>query len=92
MSHHPDHDVGEAGDPQGGEDKGEHEPVVPAWFGAVGDSEVEQQAERPGKQPLQFIANTRCKYTPQPLNNPEKCSGASFAALIIISTLNKKNI
>lgn len=73
MSHHPDHDVGEAGDPQGGGDKGEHEPVVPAWFGAVGDSEVEQQAERPGKQPLQFIASTRCKYIPQPLNNPEKC-------------------
>lgn len=64
MSHHPDHDVGEAGDPEGGGDEGEHEPVVPTRFGAVGDGEVEQQAEGPGKQPLQFIANPRCKYTP----------------------------
>lgn len=69
--HHPDHDVGEPSNPQGGGDKGQHEPVLPAWFGAVGDGEVEQQAERPGKQPLQFVANTHCKHTPQQLNNPQ---------------------
>lgn len=42
VSHHPDHDVGEEGDPQGGGGEGQHEPVVPARGGAVGDSEVQQ--------------------------------------------------
>lgn len=69
-SHHPDHDVGEAGDPQGGGDEGEHEPVVPARLGAVGDGEVEQQAERPGKQPLQFVASARCKHTARGVTTP----------------------
>lgn len=60
-SHHPDHDVGEGGDPQGGGGEGQHEPVVPAWRGTVGDGEVQQQAKRPSDQPLQLIAHAGCK-------------------------------
>lgn len=63
ISHHPDHDVGETCDPQGGGDEGQHEPVLPARHGAVGDSEVQQQAQRPGQQPFQLVTHTRCKYT-----------------------------
>lgn len=63
VSHHPDHDVGEWGNPQGGRSEGQHEPVVPAWGGAVGNSEVQQQAKGPGKQPLQLIAHAGCKCT-----------------------------
>lgn len=62
-SHHPDHDVGEGGDPQGGGSEGQHEAVVPARCGAVGDGEVEQQAQRPSQQPLQLVEHARCKHT-----------------------------
>lgn len=61
LSHHPDHDVGEEGNPQGGGGEGQHEPVVPGRRGAVGDGEVEQQRQRPGNQPLQLIPQTSCE-------------------------------
>lgn len=60
VSHHPDHNVGEGGDPQGGAGEGQHEVLVPARRGAVGDREVEQQAQRPGQQPLQPVAPASC--------------------------------
>lgn len=63
VSHHPDHDVGEAGDPQGGGSKRQHEAVVPARCGAVGDGEVQEQAQRPSQQPLQLVTKTGCKHT-----------------------------
>lgn len=36
-THHPDHKVGEDGDPDGGEDEGDHEEFLPARFGTVRD-------------------------------------------------------
>lgn len=39
-SYHPDHDVGEAGNPQGGADEGQHKIVLPARWRAVGDGKV----------------------------------------------------
>lgn len=62
-SHHPNHDVGEASDPQGGEDEGQHEAVLPARRGAVRHGEVQQQAQRPGQQPLQLVTHTSCIHT-----------------------------
>lgn len=65
ISYHPHHDVGESSNPQGGGDKGQHEPVLPARRGAVGDCEVQQQAQRPSEQPLELVKCTRCKHTGQ---------------------------
>lgn len=63
FTHHPHHDVREAGDPQGGACEGQHEPVVPARCGAVRDGEVQQQTQGPGQQPLQLVTHTGCKHT-----------------------------
>lgn len=63
VSHHPDHDVGEGGDPQGGGSEGQHEPVFPARRGAVGDGEEQQQTKRPSNQPLQLITGAGCERT-----------------------------
>ena len=42
-THHPDHQVGEDGDPEGGEDEGKHEELLPARFAAVWDGEEEDE-------------------------------------------------
>ena len=54
-AHHPDHEVGEDGDPDGGETEGQHEEALPAGFGTVGDREVQQQQDRPTDEPLQLV-------------------------------------
>ena len=59
LTHHPDHDVGQAGDPDGGGDEGHHEPVLPAPLGTVGHGEEEEEAERPHDQPLQLVTPPR---------------------------------
>ena len=59
-THHPHHEVGEDGDPDGGEDEGEHEVLLPARFGTVGDGEEEQQEQRPRDQPLDLVHHTTC--------------------------------
>lgn len=40
-THHPDHEVGEDGDPEGGQNEGEHEVFLPAGLGTVWDGEVQ---------------------------------------------------
>ncbi len=59
-THHPDHVVGEDGDPDGGQDEGEHEVSLPARLGTVGDGEEQQQQQRPREQPLHFAASSLC--------------------------------
>lgn len=46
-THHPHHEVGEDSDPDSGEDEGEHEVLLPAWLGTVGDGEEKQQQQGP---------------------------------------------
>ena len=58
---HPDHDVGEAGDPHGGREEGHHEPLLPGLLVAVGHGEEQQQAQRPHGQPLELVARPRWK-------------------------------
>ena len=53
---HPDHDVGQAGDPDGGGEEGDQEPSLPAALGAVGHGEEEEQRQRPHDQPLELVA------------------------------------
>lgn len=59
-THHPHHEVGEDGDPQSGQDEGQHEALLPASFGTVWDGEEEQQEQRPREQPFHFVANVPC--------------------------------
>lgn len=54
---HPDHDVGEAGDPDGGGEEGDHEPSLPAPLGTVGHGEEQKQGQRPHGQPLQLVTH-----------------------------------
>lgn len=76
-THHPDHEVGEDGDPQGGEEEGQHEVFLPARLGTVGDGEEQQQEQRPRDQPLKLAADTPCgvreekKNEPHQLHNPQ---------------------
>lgn len=58
-THHPDHDVGQAGDPDGGGEEGDHEPSLPAALGTVGDGEEQEQGQGPHGQPLQLVTHTR---------------------------------
>lgn len=58
--HHPHHEVGEDGDPQSGQDEGQHEALLPASFGTVWDGKEEQQEQRPREQPFHFVANVPC--------------------------------
>lgn len=46
-TYHPHHEVGEDGDPQSGQDEGQHEAFLPASFGTVWDSKIEQQEQGP---------------------------------------------
>lgn len=39
---HPDHDVGEASDPDGGGEEGDHEPSLPAPLATVGHGEEQK--------------------------------------------------
>lgn len=59
-THHPHHEVGEDGDPQSGQDEGQHEAFLPASFGTVRDGKIEQQEQRPWEQPFYFVTNTPC--------------------------------
>lgn len=59
-THHPHHEVGEDGDPQSGQDEGQHEAVLPASFGTVRDGKIEQQQQRPWEQPFYFVTNIPC--------------------------------
>lgn len=63
LTHHPDHDVGEASDPDGGGEEGDHEPSLPAPLGTVWDGEEEQQRQRPHQQPLEFVTDARWRIT-----------------------------
>lgn len=54
---HPDHDVGEASDPDGGGEEGDHEPSLPAALATVGHGEEQEQRQRPHGQPLQLVAH-----------------------------------
>lgn len=38
-THHPDHEVGEDGDPESGQKEGDHEVSLPARLGTVWDGE-----------------------------------------------------
>lgn len=46
-THHPDHEVGEDGNPQSGQNEGEHEASLPARLGTVWDGKEQQQEQRP---------------------------------------------
>lgn len=59
-THHPHHEVGEDGDPQSGQNEGQHEALLPASFGTVWDGEEEQEEQRPREQPFYFVANVPC--------------------------------
>lgn len=63
VTDHPDHDVGEASDPEGGGEEGDHEPPLPAPLGTVGDGEEQKQGQRPHGQPLQLVEHTRWRRT-----------------------------
>lgn len=52
-SYHPDHEVGEEGYPECGGQEGEQVPALPPRQVTVRDGAVEQDAHRPGEQPLQ---------------------------------------
>lgn len=52
---HPDHDVGEASDPDGGGEEGHQEPSLPAALGTVGHGQEQKQGQRPHGQPLQLV-------------------------------------
>lgn len=58
-THHPHHDVREAGDPDGGREEGDHEPPLPAAFATVGHREEQKQGQRPHDQPLELVTHTR---------------------------------
>lgn len=45
--YHPDHEVGEEGDPQGGCEESEQVPALPLGGAAVGDGAVEQDVDGP---------------------------------------------
>lgn len=52
-THHPDHEVGEEGDPERGGEEGAQVPALPPRRAAVGDGAVQQQGDGPREQPLQ---------------------------------------
>lgn len=54
-TYHPDHDVGETSDPDGGGEERNHEPFLPTSLGTVGHGEEEKQGQRPHEQPLQLV-------------------------------------
>lgn len=56
---HPDHDVGEASDPDGRGEEGHQEPSLPAALGTVGHGEEQKQGQRPHGQPLQLVTRPR---------------------------------
>ena len=60
-THQPHHQVGEDSDPQRGNDKGEHEELLPAGLAAVGDGDAQEEDERPGEHPLDFVPFCLCR-------------------------------
>lgn len=63
VSYHPDHEVGEESNPESGGQEGEEVPALPSRLVAVGDGAVQQEAERPGQQPLQSNTPAICRET-----------------------------
>lgn len=55
---HPDHDVGEASDPDGSCEEGDHEPFLPAALGTVGHGKEQKQGQRPHGEPLQLVTHS----------------------------------
>lgn len=60
-THHPDHQVGEDSNPDGGQDEGGHEEFLPARLGTVWDGDEQQQEQRPRDQPLELAAKVSCR-------------------------------
>lgn len=60
-THQPHHQVGEDSDPQRGDDEGEHEELLPAGLAAVGDGDAQEEDERPGEYPLDFVPSCLCR-------------------------------
>ena len=58
IRYHPDHEVGVERDPERGGQEAEQVPALPARQAAVGDGEVEQDAEGPGEEPPQPQTHT----------------------------------
>lgn len=61
-AHHPDHEVGEQGDPKRGCQEGEQVPALPLRQAAVGDGAVEQDAHGPREQPPNTQAPSICTH------------------------------
>lgn len=59
-THQPHHHVGEDSNPQCGRDEGDHEELLPAGLAAVGDSDAQEEDERPGEHPLGFVSPCLC--------------------------------
>lgn len=83
-THHPDHDVGEASDPDGGSEEGDHEPSLPAPLGAVRHSEEQKQRERPHDEPLHFSTHTSWRKTRKKLGLDEMFSCESFSRVLYL--------
>lgn len=55
---HPDHDVGQARNPDGGSEERHHKPSLPAPLSTVGHSEEQKQGQWPHGQPLHFVTHS----------------------------------
>lgn len=60
-THQPHHQVGEDSNPERGDDEGEHEELLPAGLAAVGDGDAQEEDERPGEHPLDFVPSCLCR-------------------------------
>lgn len=52
---HPDHDVGQSSNPDGGGEEGDQEPSLPPALGTIGHREEQKQGEWPHGQPLELV-------------------------------------
>lgn len=61
VSYHPDHEVGKEGYPESGGQEGDEVPALPSRLATVGNGAVQQEAQRPGQQPLQANTPAVCR-------------------------------
>lgn len=73
VSHHPDHEVGEDSDPDGRKEEGDHEELLPARLGTVGDGEEQEQQQGPRDQPLALAADAICRTAAADKNQSNVC-------------------
>lgn len=60
-AHHPDHHIGEDGNPNSRQNEGEHEEPLPTRLSTVWDGEEQQEEQRPRQQPFHFAADATCR-------------------------------